>query len=120
MYVAPPGSLKTEILTALDGLPGVRLVDQITRNTFISGQIDNPTKPRTRPSSLLHRVGSQGILIYPDFSTILSMKHENRACILADMRRIYDGRLSKEYGTSEAPTENTQQGRITFLVAATL
>ena len=42
MNVAPPGSMKTELIEALDGLPGVHLIDQITANTFISGQIDDP------------------------------------------------------------------------------
>ena len=110
MQVAPPGSLKTETVTALDGLPKVHLIDQITPNTFISGQIRGHEGSSKRSSSLLHRVGSDGILIYPDFSTILSMKFENRASILADMRRIYDGKLRKEYGTADAPIAHTWQG----------
>ena len=39
MAVAPPGSLKTEILDALNGLPNVHFIDSVTPNTFISGQI---------------------------------------------------------------------------------
>ena len=39
MAVAPPGSLKTEILDALHGLPHVHFIDSVTPNTFISGQI---------------------------------------------------------------------------------
>ena len=119
MNVAPPGSMKTELIEALDGLPGVHLIDQITANTFISGQIDDPKNPRKQPASLLHRIGSNGILIYPDFSTILGMKRDHKASILADMRRIYDGKLRKEYGYADSPKERIWEGRITFLVAAT-
>ena len=119
MIVAPPGSMKTEQIEALEGLSGVHLIDQITANTFISGQIDDPKKPRSKPASLLHRIGSDCILIYPDFSTILAMRQDKKASILADMRRIYDGKLRKEYGTSDSPLERIWEGRITFLVAAT-
>lgn len=39
MLVAPPGSMKTDLLTALDGLPLVHLIDCVTPNTFLSGQV---------------------------------------------------------------------------------
>src|SRR5262245_8214620 len=60
MVVAPPGSMKTELIKALDGLPQVHSVDQVTSKTFLSGQIrDDLLKQKPdRPSSLLHRIGS--------------------------------------------------------------
>jgi hypothetical protein len=119
MVVGPPGSMKTELLSALDGLFGVHLVDQITPNTFISGQIEDPRKKRTAPSGLLNRIGDQGILICADFSTILGINRNHRASILADLRRIYDGHLRKEFGTSDNLQSRTWSGRITFLVGAT-
>src|SRR5262245_36010711 len=57
MGVAPPGSMKTDLLAALEGIPGVHLIDKITPNTFISGQLDDPKKPRKTSASLLHRIG---------------------------------------------------------------
>lgn len=119
MLVAPPGSLKTELLEALDGLQHVHLIDKITPNTFISGQLEDEKNPRKVPASLLHRIGTDGIICYPDFSTVISMHRENRATILADMRRIYDGHLRREFGTSQNLQERDWRGRITFLVAAT-
>jgi hypothetical protein len=119
MLVAPPGSMKTELLMALEGLPSVHFVDQVTPNTFISGFIDDGTFKNPTSASLLHRIGAEGILVCPDFSTVLSMHRERRGSILSDMRRIYDGRLRKEFGTAGALSERQWQGRITFLVAAT-
>ena len=116
MAVAPPGSLKTEILDALRGLPHVHFIDSVTPNTFISGQILEGQQARQAPG-LLDRVGQSAILVIADFSTVLSMNGDKRASILADMRRIFDGDLRKEYGTTEGSREWT--GRITFLVAAT-
>ena len=115
MAVAPPGSLKTEILDALNGLPNVHFIDSVTPNTFLSGQIVEG--PSSRPPSLLDRVGGSALIAIADFSTVLSMNRDRRGSILADMRRIFDGRLRKEFGTSEKPRE--WEGRITFLVAAT-
>jgi len=120
MIVAPPGSLKTEMLNALSNEKNTHFIDQITPNTFISGQIERPGQKSNAPPGLLHRIGSNGIMVFSDFSTILAMPTDRRAGILADMRRIYDGRLRKEYGTAAASTKSREwAGRITFIVAAT-
>lgn len=119
MLVAPPGSLKTELLEALDGLPGVHIIDKVTPNTFLSGQIPDGRKRTKISPSLLHRIGPDGIIAYPDFSTVLSMNRDRRGEVLADMRRIYDGHLRKEYGTVDSPHDHEWRGRITFAVATT-
>src|SRR5262245_13216091 len=117
MLVGPPGSMKTELLNGLQGLKRVEFVDQVTAQTFISGHIVEG-EPDV-PAGLLGRIGSDGILVYPDFSTILAMKAEAKASILADMRRIYDGQLRKEFGTANNLKAREWKGRITFAVATT-
>ena len=119
MVVAPPGSMKTHLLSGFEGLPGMHFIDQITPQTFISGQLEEKGKKRSAPASLLHRIGADGIIVYPDFSTVLAMKKENKASILADMRRIFDGQLRKEFGTAESLQDREWKGRITFVVAVT-
>lgn len=118
MLVGPPGSMKTELLNGLEQTRGVHFIDAVTSNTFISGQIkvgkDSDKKP-----SLLHRIGRDGIIIYADFSTVLGMRQEERAAILAIMRRIFDGKYSKEFGTDAPENERTWEGRITFAVGVT-
>jgi hypothetical protein len=111
--------MKTELLNALYGLPGVHFVDQITPSTFISGQIEDPKRKSKSPPGLLHRIGPDGIMVCADFSTILGINRNHRASILADLRRIYDGHLRKEFGTAENPQWREWQGRISFLVGAT-
>ncbi len=110
MLVGPPGTLKTELFNAI---PGARLIDKLTPSTFVSGQVGK----KNAPVGLLHRVGKSAILAYPDFSTVLEMHSDKRGEILAQMRRIYDGRLASDVGhdTGDPPWE----GRITFLVATT-
>jgi hypothetical protein len=119
MLVAPPGSLKTELVNALVGLPKVHMIDSVTPQTFISGQLDEPGRFKVGSPSLLHRIGQDGIIVYPDFSTVLAMNADKKAAVLADMRRIYDGKLRKEFGTSENAKDHEWTGRITFLVAVT-
>jgi hypothetical protein len=119
MAVAPPSSMKTEIVRALEGLPHVHAIDSITPKTFISGQIKDPVDRRKDlpPSSLLHRLGNSAVIICADFSTILAIKADDRRSIMADLRRIYDGELKKEFGTSD--TVPAWTGRITLLACVT-
>jgi hypothetical protein len=66
----------------------------------------------------LHRIGPQGIIIAPDFSTVLSGNADKRDAVFSDLRRIYDGHLNKEYGTATAGPHEWR-GRVTFIVAVT-
>ena len=47
------------------------------------------------------------------------MKRDNKASILADMRRIYDGQLRKEFGTGEDNEHREWKGRNTYFDAVT-
>ena len=110
LVIGPSGSGKSESLNTLDGLPGVHMIDQVTKRTFISGLVDN------EDAGLLPRIGPEGVLIVPDFSTILELNRDERGSILADLRKIYDGRLTKEFGTGQS---RSWTGRITLLAACT-
>jgi len=118
MLVAPPGSMKTELLNGLKGLPNVHFVDRLTPQTFLSGQIGDPTKPSKVSASLLQRIGAEGVMVVPDFSTMLSGNADKRTAIFSDMRRIYDGQLRKEFGTDE-DVQREWKGRLTIIVAVT-
>lgn len=119
LVIAPPGSLKTVILECLRGLPSVHFVDEVTEATFISGKIDQPGRGRKAPASYLHRIGKEGILVSADFSTITSADRRLRAKVFAQLRRIYDGHFSREFGTDENLDERSWEGRLTFMAGAT-
>jgi len=118
--IAPPGSMKTELIDGLKSERKFHSVDKITPATFISGQLEDPKKGRNNCSpSLLHRIGPTGIVGFPDFSTILSMRDESRESVFADLRRIYDGEIHKEFGSAERMKERTWTGKLTFTTACT-
>jgi hypothetical protein len=112
LLVGPPGSGKTETLMALRGLPGVHLVSSLTAQTFASGLKGK------RQASLLLRMEDDGkdFLLLKDFTTVLTMHRESRQEILAQLREIYDGSYSKEFGTGE---RISWDGRIGFIAGVT-
>ena len=117
LAIAPPGSAKTDVLESLRGLPGVHFVDELTPRTFISGKVDERNRTRTRPASLLHRIGKDGILVAADFGTYTS-DPKSLGLVLAQQRRIYDGNYSREFGTDENLEEREWHGRLTVLAGA--
>jgi hypothetical protein len=92
----PPSSAKTELLRALAGHEKTFLLSSLTANTLVSGQA---TKRGKDPSLLLKLDGK--ILIMKDFTTVLTMRHETRGEILAQLREIFDGRYNKAFGTGK-------------------
>jgi len=124
MLIAPSGSMKTALLDTLQGLPSLYPLDDVTENTFISGMLDKSrTKQKSAkdpmPASFLNRIGDQGILVIPDFSTILAMNKNKQPVILSQLRRIYDGSFAREFGTAENLSDRKWQGRITLLAGVT-
>ena len=94
------------------------MVDELTPKTLISGQLPDPLNPSTTPASLLHRIGRDGIMVIADFSTILAMKPDHKAAVLAQFRRVFDGQYKRELGTgSHVPPE--WKGRLTIVAAVT-
>lgn len=70
-------------------------------------------------ASLLKRIGSSGIITIPDFSTVLQKRQDIRDDIFAQLRRVYDGTLRREFGTAGRLSEREWNGRITALAAVT-
>jgi len=95
MLVGSPSSGKTEIITALRGLPDVHPLTKLTPSTFASGWGD-PYK-----TSLLPKIKDK-ILTLKDFTTILTLHRESRAEIFAQLREIYDGAFKAEWGTGKS------------------
>ena len=97
--VGPSGSGKTEFITSLNKVRGIEPISSLTPHTFISGL------KRDQETSLLFKItkrqGPYGILTFKDFTGVLTIHHESRGEILGQLREIFDGALSKPFGTGE-------------------
>jgi len=108
--VAPPSGAKTEILRTLQRCKGIYYLSSLTPHTFASGKKD--AKGET---SLLLKI-KNGILVMKDFGTILEIRRDDRAEILAQLREIADGKFDKEFGNGKVVH---WEGKLGFLAGAT-
>jgi hypothetical protein len=93
MIIGPSSDGKSEYLRALTQ-EGEITVDDLTPKTFISGMKESL---REQPQ-LAERLRNKIWYIY-DMSIMMSKRVEDRSQILSDMRMIYDGKITKEFGT---------------------
>lgn len=107
--IAPPASLKTEFISAVSLLPNNYYLSSLTPQTLVSGMVGKKDK------SLLTKIGSK-VLLFKDFTTILASRYEEKQKILSQLREIYDGKFSAEYGTG---ARVDWEGKITFIAGVT-
>jgi hypothetical protein len=86
------GDAKTEIIRALEGLPFIRKIDQLTANTFASGRKD------------VNDLGSElqnkrTILLFSDLACLISLNKDEKKKIWSQFRTLYDGDIYKDAGS---------------------
>lgn len=89
------GSGKTAFIDMVSSCKWIYQISSITPNTFLSG-----FKSGGMEASFLSTVDVKkgGVMIFKDFTTILSKRYEEKVEILAQMREVYDGTLTKRTG----------------------
>jgi primase-like protein len=118
MIVGGSSRGKTEILVGLSGLKSVRTMGSLSEAALLSG---TPKKDQAKDAKggLLHELPKTGgVLLVKDFGAILSMPRERRASVLQALREIYDGRYTRDVGTSGA-LKLEWEGRLGFIAGAT-
>ena len=98
LLVSGPGNAKTETVQSLSGT-GALIISTITSE----GALLSATPARERAAGatggLLQRLGPTGILVFKDFTSILSMHREGRAQIMAALREMHDGHWVRTVGS---------------------
>jgi len=111
LLTAGSGGGKTELVSMLMDLPRVFTIDSLTVNTFASSM-----KIQGKEASLLNRIGTSGLIIFKEFTTILEMNEIARKEIMSQLRAIFDGKYDKLAGNGE----NTNWvGKISVIACAT-
>ena len=73
-------------------------VDTLTPHTLLSGMQKGVNGGNGKSNSLLHRIGSRGIVIFKDLTNLLS-RHEDAIKAVAGMlRQVFDGHAKSEFG----------------------
>jgi hypothetical protein len=117
LVVGGSGAAKTETVMPLVGA-GAEMVSTITGEAaLLSG---TPAKERAKDATggVLRRLGSSGLLVIKDVTSILSMNRDTRSQVLSALREIYDGRWHRDIG-SEGGRRLTWQGRLVVIGAVT-
>ena len=115
--VGTPSSAKTELLISTLQLPQVVKSSTMTMPALLSG---TPKRQQARDAKggLLRQIGEQGLLVLKDFGSVLSMRPDARAEMLAALREIYDGEWTRNLGT-DGGKSLTWQGKVGLLFGVT-
>ena len=101
--IAPPSSAKTELLNSLSLLPFVKVVETFTPPALLSGS-SKKDRAKHATGGVLREVGDFGILLFKDFGSLLELRQEQRADMMAALRRIYDGEYTRAVGAEGGKT----------------
>jgi hypothetical protein len=112
LLIAPSSSGKTELLRALDGHYSTYFLSSLTPSTLVSGM---KRKKDGGDPSLLPKLNDKTVIL-KDFTTILSLRQEQRAEILSQLREVFDGHYTKCFGTG---LEFDWHGKVGLIAAST-
>jgi Bifunctional DNA primase/polymerase, N-terminal len=101
--IAPPSSAKTEMLITLANIPHTEMVGTLSVAGLLSGTPRRQQAAGAR-GGLLQKIGTFGFLVLKDFGSILSMRPESKAELLAALREIYDGKWTRVIGADGGRT----------------
>lgn len=107
MLVAPSSSGKTTALNAFNGLKlknpvsgemiePTHNISDLTENSFASGM-----NRGDKQTSLLHKMPYGGVMVFKDFTSMISKNEQSRMTIMGQLREIYDGAYTKRTGNGE-------------------
>lgn len=117
MVVSGPGNTKTETVQSLAGI-GALVESTISSEGALLSGTSKRERSKDATGGLLRKIGSDGVIVIKDVTSILSMARETRATVLGALREVYDGRWSRNLGTDGGRTL-TWTGRLAFVGAVT-
>jgi predicted transcriptional regulator len=104
LLVGGPGAAKTETIMPIVKAQRALAVSTINGEAALLSGTSKKDRAKTATGGLLPSMGSRGLLIIKDVTTILSMNRDSRALVLAALREVYDGSWSRTVGTDGGQT----------------
>jgi hypothetical protein len=117
LIVGPPGGGKSELIQSFNGLPHIHPASTLTEASLLSGTPKKDVGAETK-GGLLRTIGEFGIIVAKDFTSILSMRMDDRAQVLSALREIYDGAWTRHIGADGGRTLHWE-GRVGMLAGVT-
>ncbi len=117
MLVGGPGNAKTETVSALKEF-GAHIVSTIASEGALLSGTSKGERASDATGGLLRTIGSSGVLVIKDFTSILSMSRNSRPLVLGALREIYDGYWHREIG-ADGGRQLEWSGRIALIGAVT-
>ena len=117
LIVGPPSGGKTEILSSLIDLPYIAPASTITEAALLSGTAKHE-RAKDATGGLMRQIGTFGILLCKDFTSVLSQNHDVAKKAVAALREIYDGRWDRPVGVDGARVLHWQ-GKCGFVAGVT-
>lgn len=112
MIIGGSSSGKSELINIVGEVKFVHQISNLTENAFLSG-----AGRQGDDNSLLHQIGTTGVIVMKDFTSILSMRDDKKDMILGQMREIFDGYITKKTGNRKEVDE--WRGKLNFIGGVT-
>jgi len=112
MIIGGSSSGKSELINIVGEVNFVHQISNLTENAFLSG-----AGRQGDDNSLLHQIGTTGVIVMKDFTSILSMRDDKKDMILGQMREIFDGYITKKTGNRKEVDE--WRGKLNFIGGVT-
>jgi hypothetical protein len=103
LLLSGSGNAKTETVQAAAGA-GALVTSTITSEGALLSATGKGERANNATGGLLRKLGSRGVLVIKDVTSILSMNRDARAAVLAALREVYDGSWSRNVGTDGGRT----------------
>ncbi len=123
VLVGPPASGKTLMLDILHvdekyRMPKYHGADLIKGMSALLSGVSKKDVTKGATGGLLQQIGSRGVLLVKDFTSMMSMAREPLLETIGALRRVYDGSCERPIG-SDGGRVLTWRGKIAFLSACT-
>ena len=118
LVVSGSGNAKTETVCALRLTPRTLIKSDISSGGALLSGTSARERAKGATGGLLPLIGDSGVLIIKDLTTILSKQKNVRDEVLAMLREVYDGQVSRSVGT-DGGRELEWAGHCTMIGAVT-